>query len=128
MKMVSNAKIIVIVFLFSLFAYQAYAGGLGALIEVGKGQDLMNKALDKETETYEAVKKAIGTGNIKEGQLQDFIQKQYGGPVIVTSEKSGMETWVYKPDYATWFDGIKIYLVFDGSRELKEIRSLDKTN
>lgn len=110
-----------------IFAHSCYAGGLGTLIEVGKSQKGMEKALDEETATFKAIEKAIAADNIKEGQSQDSIQKRYGRPIVVISGKGGIEKWAYKPRYVSWFDNIKIYLIFDDSKKLKKIQVLNKT-
>lgn len=123
--MLLGAKIMTMGFLFLLFAHNCYAGGLGALIEVGKSQKRMKKVLAEETKAFKAIKKSIAAGNIKEGQSQDSIQKRYGKPIVVISENGGIEKWAYKPGYASWFDNIKIYLIFDDSKKLKEIQVLN---
>lgn len=114
------------VFLFLLIASNSYADGLAALVEVSKGQQQMEKILNKETETYEVVKKALETGSIEKGQSQDLIRKRYGEPILIIPEKEGMKRWVYKPGYATHFDKIKIYLFFDEDKKLKEVKILNK--
>ena len=100
-----------------------YAEGLSTLIEVGKSQNAMQKTLDKETKSFEALKKAIQKGAIKKGESQDVIKKRYGEPVIILPDKQYAKKWVYKPGYATWFDGVRIYLFFDDDKKLKKIKS-----
>ena len=99
------------------------AEGLDALIEVGKNMGEIQKGYDLETKNFERVKKAFDSGAIKKGQAKGDIAKQYGDPVIVTKESGPMrEKWVYKPASSSFFDGIRIYLFFDESGALDEIK------
>lgn len=122
-----GSRIIIAVFMLFSAALPAYAGGgLGALIEVGKNQAAMQKALDKETKAYEAVKKGMEKGKIKKGDSGDLIRKRYGEPVIALSDKIYAEKWLYKPGWASHFDGIKIYLFFDSDKKLCAIKAVNR--
>ena len=115
---------IVILFFMTFFSsiINIYAEGLSTLAEVGKSQEAMQKALDKETKSFEAIKKAIEKDVIKNGVSQDVIKKRYGNPVVILPDKQYTERWVYKPGYASWFGGIKIYLFFNGGKKLVGIK------
>jgi len=103
-----------------------YAEGLSTLANVGKSQDAMQRALNKETKSFEKIKKAIEKGTIKKGDRKDTIRKHYGEPVVILPDKQYAEKWVYKPGYASWFNGIKIYLFFDSNNELEGIKEMSK--
>jgi len=119
MNQIIKRNVILLVVL--LFAVNGYGDGLGSLSKVGKSQDAMVRVLNKETKTYRAVKKAVETGKIKEGHLQDSILDKYGEPVVVLKEYDNIEKWVYKPGHATYFDSTKIYLFFGADKKLKKI-------
>ena len=123
-----RAKLVVytLILFLSLTSSSVYADGLGTLIQVGKSQDAMERALRQETKVYEAVKKGVETGTIDKGETQDAIRKNYGDPVVVLSEKNNTEKWVYKPGYTSHFDGIKIYLFFDEDKKLIGIKMLNR--
>lgn len=115
---------LIIIFIFLLYTSGAYGEGLPALIEVAESQKEMQKAVDGETESFLAVKRALETGNLQKGQSQHLIRAEYGAPVIILHDKSGLEKWVYKPGYASYFGGIKIYLFFD-NKALTGIKMLN---
>jgi len=115
----------VIAALFLLLAIpECFADGLSTLIDVGKSQQAMNKELDKETKSFEAVKRAIETGSIKKGDSGTSIRKKYGEPVVVLADKAYAEKWIYKPGDASFFGGVKICLFFDGEGKLRGIKIL----
>ena len=104
-----------------LLTSNAYAkGGLLTLMAIGNNQKQMEKALKQETRIYEDVKEGVEDGKITEGVSQNYIIKKYGEPVVIITEE-GMEKWLYKPGYATHFDNIKIYLLFDADGILQQI-------
>ena len=117
-----------IVLLFILFSLCGCSRGLMKLIEVGESQEKFQKELAKETESFEAVKEAIGRGEIEKGQSREFIRELCGKPVVVIYEEDGEEKWVYKPGYATFFDNNKVYLFFDKEGLLKNCEILTKPN
>ncbi len=112
--------ILVIVMLFA--ASCVFAEGLDTLIEVGESQKAIAKEQEQETKSFEAVKRAIESGKIKEGQPKGSIRDGYGEPVIVTREAGNREKWVYMPAASTFFKGVKVYLFFDESDRLTEIK------
>ena len=131
--MLLHAKLPVAVFLVTLLfvsfcTSRAFPDALGALIKVGKSQDAMGKALAKETKQYKAVKKAVEQGAIKVGDSASSIKKRFGEPVLISNQKDNGQKWVYKPGHATHFDNVKIYLFFDSSQCLSEIRALNQKN
>ena len=105
----------------------AYADALGTLIDVGKSQSAMGKALDRETKAYDRIKRGIETGCLKKGQTANEVRSEYGDPVVVSEEKDGTSRWVYKPGYASHFDGIKINLLFDKEKKLAKIEVLNRS-
>jgi len=119
MKSICLSCIISILLIISI---NAYAEGLSTLAKVGKSQDAMARALNEETKQFKDLKDAIERGAIKKGESQEEIKARYGEPVIAIAGKDNTEKWVYKPGYATWFDGIKIYLFFDSDKKLHEIK------
>lgn len=95
------------------------------MIEVGKSMADINKAMDEETKVFNRVKEAVDSGAIKKGMSKNDIRSRYGEPVIVNDDSATKrEKWAYKPASSTFFKGIRIYLLFDGSGNLDEIRTL----
>ncbi|MBL7157869.1 MAG: hypothetical protein ISS92_06925 [Candidatus Omnitrophica bacterium] len=113
---------VIFVYVCCVFSFSASAGPLFELMAVGESQKAMEKELAKETKAYKTIKKAIEKGLIKKGESADEIRRRYGAPVITLSDEQYAEKWVYKPGYASYFDGIKIYLFFDSDKTLKGIR------
>jgi hypothetical protein len=91
----------------------AYADGLKSLIEVGKSQNEIQKALEKEDRAYDEVSEAISDGSLREGTPKEEIADDFGEPVVKISARGERpERWVYKPSSSTFFEGKKIYLYF----------------
>ncbi|MFH1594577.1 MAG: hypothetical protein ABID09_07780 [Candidatus Omnitrophota bacterium] len=115
------------VYLFALlFTHTCFAEGLSTLIEVGKSQDGMEMQLNDETKTFDAVKEAIEKGAITKGLTQESILNNYGKPVVVLAEDGNREKWIYKPGWASHFEGVKIYLFFDPQKKLDGIKMLNR--
>jgi len=115
-------KIIVMFFILSFSTY-AFAEGLQTLIKVGKDMAEMSKALDDETKNFENVRRAIDKGILKPGKPKSSIRQEYGAPVVeFPKEAHSKETWVYKPASSSFFEGIKIYLIFDDNGNLEETK------
>jgi len=121
-------KKVPVVVLFLLFTPQVFAEGLSTLSAVGKTQQEMQKAVNKETKSFRSVKKALETGDLKKGEDQKEIHRLYGDPVITLPHDKGMEKWVYKPGNASFFNGTKIYLFFDKDKKLAGIKMLNSGN
>lgn len=103
----------------------ASAEGLDSLIEVGKSMADINAAMAEETKSFDRVKAAVESGDIKKGTPKDEIKKQYGEPVISNEDSATKrEKWAYMPATSTFFKGIRIYLYFDNTGALDEIRIL----
>ncbi len=84
---------------------------LKTLMELGKSQGEIAKALKEETDSYNRVKEAIDSGKLKEGETAENIRKKFGEPVIdVFDEKRGSVKWLYMPATSTHFEGEKLYL------------------
>ena len=92
---------------------------LKTLLELGKNQDRIAKALKQETKNYNKVKEAIGSGELKEGEPADKIREEYGEPVIdVFDKKRNTVKWLYMPETSTHFEGEKLYLFMDKDDKL----------
>jgi len=116
-------KKIVVMFFMLLFSTYAFAEGLQTLIQVGKDQAEMSKVLDGETKNFENVKRAIDRGALKPGTSKSSVRQEYGAPVVeFPKEANSKETWVYKPASSSFFEGIKIYLMFDNNGNLEETK------
>jgi len=104
---------------------QVRAGGIDSLVEVGKSMADINKAMDEETEAFNRVKEALDSGAIKKGISKTEIRSRYGEPVIANDDSATKrEKWVYKPADSSFFKGVRIYLFFDGTGALDEIKTL----
>lgn len=102
-----------------------FADGLGALIEISKDQEGIQKILAEETGNFENVKNGMENGSIQKGQSKETIEQQYGSPVvIIRDEKAGGERWVYKPSGSSFFEGTKIYLFFDPQGQLTDTKAV----
>ena len=117
-------KNVVLTILIVLLTVNVYAEGLSTLMQLSKSQDAMERELENETNVFKAVKRAIENGSIAKGQSQRFIRERLKEPVVILPKDDGTEKWVYKPGYATFFDGIKIYLFFDSDKKLTGIKML----
>lgn len=113
-----KVRIMIVVLAILLLATWAYAD-LKTLMEVGKSQTAIAKALKKETKNYNKVKKAIIQGQLEEGMLAEKIRKKYGEPVIdIYDKKKDADKWLYMPATSTHFEGEKIYLFVDKEGKL----------
>jgi len=98
---------------------------LGELMQIAESRGSMAQELTKETKNYRFLKKAVDHGDLKKGMFASKIKKEYGEPVITLSEEKGsMEKWLYKPGDVSFFDGKKIYLIFDSDERLVEWKSV----
>jgi len=118
---------LIVLFVFTAASSCVYADALGTLIDVGKSQKAMGETLNKETKAYEAVKRAVETGRLQKGQTAKEVRSAYGNPVVSSEESGGASRWVYKPGYASHFDGIKINLLFDKDKKLAKIEVLNRS-
>ncbi|MBL7071462.1 MAG: hypothetical protein ISS26_04755 [Candidatus Omnitrophica bacterium] len=92
---------------------------LKTLMELGKSQGEIAKALKNETKIYDKVKKAIESGKLKEGEEAEAIRKNYGEPVIdVFDKKRDAIKWLYMPATSSHFEGEKLYLFIDKDDKL----------
>jgi len=126
----SVKKKILIILLILFTAPRIYAQGLSSLSELaefGENQSEAQKALNEETIRFEKVRRAIETGLIKKGQPQKSIAKRYGRPVIIIGDKNYPEKWVYKAGDASWFEGVKIYLLFDGDKKISGVKIINSS-
>ena len=99
-----------------------FGEGLGTLIEVGKSQKEMQKALEGETRTFNDLKEALEKGELDKALTGDEILKKYGEPVLISDEGLGKEKWMYKPGSSDHFTGTKIYLYFDEAGNLTGVK------
>ncbi|MBU4377176.1 MAG: hypothetical protein KKD29_06880 [Candidatus Omnitrophica bacterium] len=96
------------------------AADMKKLMEVGASQTEIAKSLRQETKSYDAVKKAINSGAIKEGMTADTIRKKYGGPIIeVYDKKRDITKWLYMPASSNHFGGEKLYIHIDSDNKVK---------
>ena len=115
---INRGVILIIAVLILLVTVQAYAG-LRELIEVGKNQAQIAKALKNETKNYNRLKKAIVSGKLEEGMLATKIKKRYGEPIIdIYDKKKNAYKWLYMPATSTHFEGEKLYLFVDNEDKL----------
>ena len=111
-------KIVFITLLILLPGTCVYAD-LKTLMEIGKSQTAIAKALKKETKNYNKVKKAIIQGELEEGMEARKIRKKYGEPVIdIYDKKKDANKWLYMPATSTHFKGEKLYLFVDKEGKL----------
>ena len=103
----------------ALFFRTTACADLKTLIEVGKSQATIGKALKNETRNYNRVKEAIASEKLKEGMPAEKLRKKYGEPVIdIFDKKKSAYKWLYMPATSTHFEGEKIYLFIDEEGEL----------
>lgn len=116
-----SQKILLFIVLATLFyTGPAKAAGLKTLMEIGAGQAEIAKSLRQETESYDAVKKAVNSGAIKEGMAADTIREKYGGPIVETyDKKSDLTRWLYMPASSGHFKGEKLYIYIDSENKVK---------
>lgn len=108
-----------------LLPYACRADGLGTLMQVGKSMDEIQRAYDKETDTYNRVKEAVSSGEIKKGMTQSAALK-YGAPVVIVSEViRKRQVWVYRPGTTDLLNKPKIRLFFDDNGALDEIAVIE---
>lgn len=101
-----------------LLTSNAYAD-LKTLMELGKSQGEIAKALQGETKAYNKVKEAIGSGELKEGEPAEGILTRFGEPVIeIYDRKRDAVKWLYMPATSTHFEGEKLYLFMDNDGRL----------
>lgn len=97
--------------LVSLFFCSNANADLKTLIEVGSSQKNIADALNKETASYNKVKEAITSGQLKEGMKAEIIEQKYGKPVIDSyDKKKDAFKWLYMPAESNHFKGEKLYL------------------
>ena len=111
----------VLVLLPFLLPSACHADGLGTLMQVGKSMDDVQRAYDKETDTYNRVREAIDKDEIKKGLTQAAVLK-YGEPVVIVTEAiRKRQIWVYRPGTTDLLKKPKIRLFFDDNGALDEI-------
>ena len=91
--------------------------GINTLQSLGKNMAAQEKAVQKETNRYEKLKKAILEGELKKGMPARKLIKRFGEPSVVLSEPN-RKKYVYKPGDGSWFSGEKIYLYIDTQNTL----------
>ena len=112
--MLKSIKIFIFVSILTLLLSAGAYAGLRTLMEVGKSQAEIAKALKQETKNYNRVKKAIEDGKLEEGMSGEKIKKKYGEPIIdLYDEKRDAFKWLYMPATSTHFEGEKLYLFVD---------------
>jgi len=105
--------------------YVKFKGGLNSLIKFAKSRGKMIKEAKGETKAYLKLKKAIDRGKLEKGQSGAHVEKRYGSPVITLPiDNTDFESWIYKPGEESFFEGEKIYLIFDKENKLAEWKIL----
>jgi hypothetical protein len=123
---VRNIRLIIFLSILS-FSGLAFAEGLKTLIEVGKNMAEAEKVSAQETKNFGKIKSAIKSGALKSGLPRDKISKDYGDPVVRFDKDDKMnETWIYKPAASSYFEGEKIYLVFDIEGKLESTKMMNQ--
>jgi len=104
-------------------AFNCCAEGLGTLIELGKSQAEIQKQYARETRAFDAVKRAIDAGDLKNGMDRASVLAKYGEPVVVVNDFDGKrEDWIYKPAESSFFKGIRATLFFTAEGLLDETK------
>ncbi|MBU2102145.1 MAG: hypothetical protein ABH865_00780 [Candidatus Omnitrophota bacterium] len=88
-------------------------GRIGALLDLGANEKLKRKTVREETESYEAIKKALLQGSLKKDMTHAEVLRRYGRPVLTYPERDGSTRLVYKATASDWIKGEKIYLFFE---------------
>ena len=115
--------VVLAVFVACTYSAVSYADGIGSLAEVGKSMDAAKKELDQETANYNKVNGAIESGALQKGLSRQAVLSQYGEPVVMNEDLSTKrERWVYKPASSSFFEGERIYLFFNVSGTLDEVK------
>lgn len=112
-----------VVILMIMLSAQSRAEGINSLVEVGKSMADINAAQQEETRSFDRVNAAVKSGAIRKGIAKESIRAQYGEPVISNEDAATKrEKWVYIPATSSFFEGEKIYLFFDNTGKVDEIR------
>ncbi len=105
--------------------YEKFKGGLGSLIAFGRTRAEMVRQYNAETKSYNSIKKAVDSGQLREGDAASTVKRRYGDPVItLTDDRDSTTKWIYKPAEASFSSNQKIYLTFDENDKLVEWISL----
>jgi len=103
--------------------FDCRAEGLDVLMEVGRSQAEMQKQYARETKAFEAVKRAIEAGMIKNGMDKASVIAKYGEPVVKVDDPDGKrKDWIYKPAESSFFKGIRATLFFTAEEVLDEAK------
>lgn len=82
--------------------------------------------MNMETRSFDKVSSAVKAGVIRKGAAKESIRSAYGEPVIINNDSAtGRERWAYKPATSTFFKGKRIYLLFNNSGALDEIKTAE---
>ncbi len=116
-----SRKALLIALLILPYAAPAEAADIKTLMEIGASQAEIAKSLQRETKSYDAIKKAINSGDIKEGMAANTIRGKYGDPVIEASDKDrDLAKWLYMPASSGHFSGEKLYIYMDSDNKVKD--------
>jgi len=101
-------------------SHSLMAGGeLIKLKAIADSMTLQEQVLKQESENYKKAEGFINSPEVKKGVSSDFVLERCGKPVVRL--RDDME-WVYKPPASSFFEGEKIYFVFDQDKKLLEFR------
>ncbi|MBN1687576.1 MAG: hypothetical protein JW893_00590 [Candidatus Omnitrophica bacterium] len=95
------------------------ADGIKTLAALGKDQKWQEEQIKLETKRFEKAKKSLIREEIEPGWTSEQVGDHLGPPVIILPEDYGVK-WIYKRGNESWFDGEKIYFLFDEDGKLYE--------
>jgi len=85
-------------------------GDIRKLTGIGDSLKAMDKVSAKEGKSYQKAKAFIESADIRQGLSKDALIKACGKPVVKVADSL---RWVYKPPSSTFFEGEKIYFIFN---------------
>jgi len=91
------------------------AGELRKLTGIANSLGEMEKVSVQEGKNYDKAKAFLSTPAIRKGLPKADIIEYCGQPVATVQDDT---KWVYKPPSSTFFEGEKIYFVFDSNEKL----------
>ena len=117
-KMKNSILILIIISIQFVCAYPLFARGEIRRLK-GIADEInfpaMDEVLKQEAENYKKAKAFLYSPKIEEGLSKDFVLKECGEPVARVHDDA---KWVYKPPSSTFFEGEKIYFIFDQNDNL----------
>ena len=101
--------------------YTKSKDGLSALMDLGKDNKGKLKILNEDDRNYAKALSAVNMGKLEKGFTKENVRSIIGAPVLESDGKSDKRTvWLYKPGITSFFNGGKIYVVFDEDSKLSD--------